>query len=236
MNNSHDDDKTARRIRSFVKRPGRVTPGQRKAFERLLPRYCLDPSSSEVLDLDAVFGRSAARRTLEIGYGDGESLVSLAKSRPDEDFLGMEVHEPGIGHCMLAAESAEISNLRLLADDAITVMTRRLAAASLARINLYFPDPWPKKRHHKRRIVAPYFLGLAHGVLGAGGRLHIATDWAPYAEHIDETMEASPLFRLFERREHDGDQPIDRQTTKFERRGLRLGHRIVDWVFEKIAA
>ncbi len=225
------DELKRRRIRSFVKRPGRVTEGQRRAFERLWPQYGL-VTDGKALDLAAVFGRTAPC-VLEIGYGNGDSLAAQASTERDHDFIGIEVHEPGIGHCMIAGEEAGLSNLRLLAEDAIDVLTKSIAPDALSRINLYFPDPWPKKKHHKRRIVGEPFLSLAARALCAGGRLHIATDWAPYAEHIDETMAACTLFKPLKRTLHDGDKPIARITTKFERRGLKLGHRIVDWVFEK---
>ena len=135
---------------------------------------------------------------------------------------------------MLAARAAGVGNLRLIGHDAIEVLETMLAPASLARINLYFPDPWPKKRHHKRRIVQPAFLELCHSRLHTSASLHIATDWANYAEHIDEVLAESPLFECAERREHDGDQPLSRPATKFETRGLKKGHRIWDWRFQKI--
>lgn len=221
-----------RRIRSFVKRPGRVTEGQRRAFERLWPQYGL-VTEGQKLDLETVFGRKAPC-VLEIGYGNGDSLVAQASAERDHDFIGIEVHEPGVGHCMIAAEEAGLDNLRLLAEDAIDVLAKSIAPGALSRINLYFPDPWPKKKHHKRRIVGERFLSLASRALCEGGKLHIATDWAPYAEHIDEVIADCALFSQLQRVLHDGDQPVARISTKFERRGLKLGHRIVDWVFEKV--
>jgi len=180
------------------------------------------------LDLESAFGRSAPV-VLEIGFGNGETLVEQARMSPERNFLGVEVHEPGVGHCLLKAEEAGITNLRVIMHDAIEVLTHQLREGSLARVNLYFPDPWPKKRHHKRRIVQPAFLDLVADRLVPGGALHIATDWANYAEHIDEVVGASDRFSLAEARDHDGDQPLDRPQTKFERRGLRHGHRIRDW-------
>jgi tRNA (guanine-N7-)-methyltransferase len=222
-----------RPIRSFVRRTGRLTPSQRRALDELWPQYGVDAGTG-VLDLDVLFGRRAPR-VLEIGFGNGETLVAQAAGHEDWDFLGIEVHEPGIGHCLLAARDAGIGNLRLIAADAVDVLGERIGSASLARINLYFPDPWPKKRHHKRRIVQPEFVALCADRLAPGGALHVATDWANYAEHIDEVLAASPAFRCAERREHAGDAALDRPQTKFERRGLRHGHRIVDWRFEKTA-
>ena len=185
----------------------------------------------ETIDFEALFGRSAPR-AVEIGFGNGDSLVELAASRPDMDFLGIEVHEPGIGHCLIRMRETGIDNLRIVCHDAIEVLEQGIAPASLERINLYFPDPWPKKRHHKRRIVAPRFLDLCAIVLKPGGTLQIATDWDNYAEHIDETLAADPRFACRERRVHAGDEPLDRAATKFERRGLKRGHRIHDWCFE----
>lgn len=166
---------------------------------------------------------------LEIGFGNGETLVQQAVENPQMNFVGIEVHEPGVGHCMLKAHDAGITNLKLIMHDAIEVLRDQVAPESVQRVNLYFPDPWPKKRHHKRRIVQPGFLELLHSRLAQNGELHIATDWANYAEHIDEVLDHSDLFTCAERREHAGDQPLDRPSTKFEQRGLKKGHRIVDW-------
>ena len=220
-----------RPIRSFVRRAGRLTASQQRALDELWPAYGV-AYTGEVIDFAALFGRSATV-TLEIGFGNGETLVAMAAAQPDRDFLGIEVHDPGIGHCLIAAAEADVSNLRLIAHDAIEVLGNQIASGSLARINLYFPDPWPKKRHHKRRIVQPGFLALCADRLAPGGALHIATDWANYAEHIDDVFARSQHFRCAERREHQGDRPLDRPVTKFERRGLRHGHGIVDWRFEK---
>jgi len=220
-----------RPIRSFVRRAGRLTPSQQRALDELWPVYGIDPGN-DALDLSSVFGRSGPT-VLEIGFGNGETLVQQAAENPDCDYIGIEVHEPGVGHCLLTAQKAGISNLKLIAHDAIEVLEAHVPLDSLQRINLYFPDPWPKKRHHKRRIIQPAFLRLCADRLAAGGALHVATDWANYAEHIDEVLAESNLFRCSERREHDGDKPLDRPMTKFERRGLRKGHRIWDWRFEK---
>ena len=228
---SDDGQQHRRPVRSFVRRAGRLTASQARALEELWPARGI-PFAQRPLDLDAVFGRTAPR-VLEIGFGNGESLVEQARQHPELDFLGVEVHEPGIGHCLIAARAAGVGNLRLIAHDAIEVLAGQIPDAALSRINLYFPDPWPKKRHHKRRIVQPAFLELCARRLAPGGTLHVATDWADYAEHIEATLAASPHFRCTGRREHGGDAPLDRPATKFERRGLREGHRIRDWRFEK---
>ncbi|MDX1506700.1 MAG: tRNA (guanosine(46)-N7)-methyltransferase TrmB [Woeseiaceae bacterium] len=220
-----------RPIRSFVRRTGRITNSQQKALDELWPAYGIG-FSAQRLDLDALFGR-AAPRVVEIGFGNGDTLVQQAAAAPDTDFLGIEVHEPGIGHCLIAARAAGLTNLRLVRHDAIEVLEHQLPERSISRINLYFPDPWPKKRHHKRRIVQPAFLDLCASRLVPGGALHIATDWANYAEHIDATLAGHAAFSCIERREHAGDRPLDRPRTKFEQRGLRKGHRIVDWRFER---
>ena len=220
-----------RSVRSFVRRAGRLTPSQQRALNELWPVFGVD-FTGELLEFDALFGRRAPQ-VLEIGFGNGESLVQQAKDSPELDFLGIEVHEPGIGHCMLQAQAAGITNLRLINHDAVEVLALAIPPKSLHRINLYFPDPWPKKRHHKRRLVQPAFIEQLHSRLEASGTLHIATDWANYAEHIDEVMRDSVLFELEECRGHAGDQPLDRPGTKFERRGLKRGHRIVDWRFRK---
>ena len=233
MTDGQDDSATRRTIRSFVRRAGRITQSQQRALDELWPQYGVQYSDSP-LQLDKLFGRTAPI-VVEIGFGNGESLVDQAAANPDQDFLGIEVHEPGIGHCLLKAENADIHNLKIIAHDAIEVLRDQVEPATLSRVNLYFPDPWPKKRHHKRRIVRPDFVDLIADKLGAGGTLNIATDWANYAEHIDEVLSHSDRFTCIDRREHDGDEPLGRPQTKFERRGLRKGHRISDRCFEKTA-
>ena len=232
MSNAEKTGPRRRTIRTFVRRAGRMTSPQRKALVDLWPRYGLDFAEKSI-DFASVFGNTADV-CLEIGFGNGDTLVQQAQENPQQNYIGVEVHEPGVGHCLNAARKADITNLRLIVHDASDVLQRQMAVDSLNRINLYFPDPWPKKRHHKRRIVQPSFLELCADRLRPGGALHIATDWANYAEHIDAVLGASARFKVSERREHDGDQPLDRPRTKFERRGLRKGHRIWDWRFERI--
>ena len=221
-----------RTIRSFVRRSGRLTPSQQKALVELWPAMGIN-YSSELLDLDAEFGRTGPV-VLEIGFGNGETLVQQARENSDRNYLGVEVHEPGVGHCLLQARDAEINNLRLISHDAIEVLTQQIPLVSLSRVNLYFPDPWPKKRHHKRRIVQHDFLNLIADRLHDNGALNIATDWANYAEHIDEVISQSDRFTCAERHEHNGERPLDRPRTKFEQRGLKKGHQICDWSFTKL--
>ncbi|MGH8222853.1 MAG: tRNA (guanosine(46)-N7)-methyltransferase TrmB [Woeseiaceae bacterium] len=221
-----------REIHSFVRRSGRVTAAQQRALAELWPRFGIDYSSRR-LDLDEVFGRSAPR-VLEIGFGNGETFVAQAAADPGCDYLGVEVHEPGIGHALLLAGRAGLSNLRVIAEDAVAVLSEQIADAALRRINIYFPDPWPKKRHHKRRLLQPEFLELLAPKLERGGALHLATDWAGYAAHIDELVAGQSAFRTGERREHSGEAALDRPATKFEKRGLDRGHRIWDWRLVRI--
>ena len=228
---AHEQERR-RTIRSFVKRAGRMTPAQGRALRELWPEYGI-AYSQDPLDLETVFGRPAPR-VLEIGFGNGETLVEQASADPASDYIGVEVHEPGVGHCMLHAEKARISNIRLIRYDAIDVLRNQIPGNSLSRINLYFPDPWPKKRHHKRRILRLSFLELAAQKIETGGTFQIATDWENYAGEIDALIESQEHFSLTEKRVHSGDDPLDRPVTKFERRGLSLGHRISDWRLTRI--
>jgi tRNA (guanine-N7-)-methyltransferase len=211
---------TRRAVRSFVLRAGRTTVAQRRALEELWPHYGVG-FAPQPLDLDALFGRRAAR-TLEIGIGNGETLVELAARDPAGDYLGIEVHEPGIGHCLLRIAELGLGNVRLIRHDAVEVLREQLPAASLERVLLLFPDPWPKKRHHKRRIVNPDFLRLVAACLTPGGVFHVATDWAPYAEHIRQIVAAEPRFEPL-----PAGSPA-RSPTRFERRGERLGHEVFE--------
>lgn len=209
-----------------------MTPAQERALRELWPRYGVD-FSPQTLNLDELFGRPADK-VLEIGFGDGEALVRDAALQPETDFLGVEIHEPGVGRCLMAARDLGLTNLRVIMHDAVEVLRDQVEDGAFSRVHLYFPDPWPKKRHHKRRLVQPAFLELVASKLESGGLLHIATDWENYAEHIDDLIGRSPAFVLAERLVHDGDHPTPgRQTTKFERRGLKMGHRIWDWCLRK---
>ena len=218
------------RIRSFIRRQGRLTVAQSRAMEELWPVYGLE--ENQPLVAKAVFGRSAPL-VLEIGFGNGESLAAMAAAHPDQDFVGIEVHTPGVGHLLLCAERLELKNLRVYCADAIEILSRQVDDASLQRVQLFFPDPWPKKRHHKRRIVNNAFLQLVCRKLKPGGIFHAATDWEPYAEHMAETLDAYPeLYRL-----HAASafvpRPDYRPLTKFETRGQRLGHGVWDLLYRK---
>lgn len=219
-------------IRSYVLRQGRLTKGQRHAFETYRSRYLL-PYDGQPVNLDSLFGRSA-ERVLEIGFGNGESLLEQALASPDKDFIGIEVHAPGVGHLMVEAERQGISNLRLFQYDAVEVLQACISDGALDVVQVFFPDPWPKKRHHKRRIIQPAFVELLITKLKDGGRLHCATDWTPYAEHMMEVLSALPsLSNVVSAGEYFKGADVFRPLTKFERRGLRLGHTIKDLVFEK---
>jgi tRNA (guanine-N7-)-methyltransferase len=221
-----------REIRSFVVRAGRMTGAQERAWRELWPAWGVD-NSSVAIDFVALFGREAPL-TLEIGFGNGESLVALACAHPDRNFVGLEVHPPGVGHLMLRCEAERLGNVRVICDDAVEVLRKRVPDASLDEVLLYFPDPWPKKRHHKRRIVQPAFVDLVVRKLRPGGVFRMATDWQPYAEHMLATAGACAQLR---NESASGDfvpRPASRPVTRFERRGQRLGHGVWDLAFRRI--
>jgi tRNA (guanine-N7-)-methyltransferase len=221
-----------RHVRSFVRREGRITQSQQRALDNLLPRFGVPLEG--LLDLDAVFGRQAPR-TLEIGFGNGASLAKMASVAPEQDFLGIEVHRPGVGHLLLEIERYRLGNVRVICADAVEILEQHIAPASLDRVLLFFPDPWPKTRHHKRRILQPAFVALIHDRLKPGGVFHMATDWQPYAEQMLEVMEVAPGFRNSAGRGEYAPKPEYRPETKFERRGLRLGHGVWDLVYVREA-
>lgn len=217
-----------RRIRSFVRREGRMTKSQQSALERLWPRYVVEPEGA--LDLDAIFGRRAPR-VLEIGFGMGDSLAATAAAQPERDYLGIEVHRPGVGSLLSRLEDDIITNVRVVCHDAVEVLQRCVADESFDAVQLFFPDPWPKKRHHKRRIVQPAFVELLRRKLKPGGLFHVATDWEHYAEHVLAVMAQAPGFRNAAGAARYVERPDERPATKFERRGERLGHVIRDLIF-----
>lgn len=221
-----------RQIRSFVRREGRMTISQQRAFERYWERYGLSVEGG-LLNLDQVFGRGA-KRCLEIGFGMGHSLLEMAKQQPDWDFIGIEVHRPGVGALLAGVEQLQLTNIRIFCADAIEVLRHCIPDASLDLVQLFFPDPWPKKRHHKRRILQPAFVDLIHQKLAADGMFHMATDWENYAIHMLEVMQDSPKFRNTSKTGDFIPRPQTRPVTKFELRGQRLGHNVWDLLFTKI--
>lgn len=220
-------DGEPRPIRSYVRRPGRMGPGQQRALETLGPRYVL-PFKAAPLDLAQVFGR-AAPVILEIGFGMGAATAEVAAAQPDCDFIGVEVHEPGVGALLKRVGELNLTNLRIVQHDAVPVLAQMIAPASLAGIHVWFPDPWHKKRHNKRRLIRPELTALLASRLAPGGYLHCATDWQPYAEQMLEVLSAEPALR----NSVEGYAPCPpwRPQTKFERRGLNLGHGVWDLVF-----
>jgi tRNA (guanine-N7-)-methyltransferase len=220
-----------RAIRSFVTRAGRITPAQERALHEHWPLFGLEPTDA-ALTLDAVFGRSAAR-TLEIGFGNGDYLLGRAQEAPERDFLGIEVHRPGVGHLLLAAARAGVRNLRVVCHDAVEILPL-IPAGALDEVLLLFPDPWPKKRHHKRRIVQPEFVELVAHRLCAGGRFRLATDWEPYADHMLAVLRGCARLRNCAGEDGFVTRPADRLATRFERRGTRLGHNVRDLAFERL--
>ena len=217
-----------RMIRSFVRREGRMTRAQHDALERLRKAYLL--AEDDLRDLDHVFKRRAPR-VLEIGFGMGDALAVMAKAQPHWDYLGIEVHRPGIGSLLLKLEKDGSDNVRVICADAVEVLRRHLPDAGLDAVHLFFPDPWPKRRHHKRRIVQAEFVELVRGKLKPGGRFHIATDWEDYARHILAVMEAARGFVNSAGAGNFSPRPPERPLTKFEQRGQRLGHGVWDLMF-----
>lgn len=229
---SHSDEpKYLRRIRSFVLREGRLTKGQQRSLELFWPTMGLE-YQPELYDLEQVFGRKAPL-VLEIGFGMGKSLVAMAKAAPLMDFIGIEVHKPGVGACLGEAETEGVQNLRLFEHDAVEVLRDCIADASLDTIQLFFPDPWHKKRHHKRRIVQPEFVQMLKQKLKIGGVFHMATDWENYAEHMLEVMNAAEGYRNLAADQKYVPRPDHRPLTKFENRGVKLGHGVWDLMFER---
>lgn len=220
-----------RGVRSYVRRQGRMTPGQQRAFAELMPRYGVVLGNAP-LDLPTLFGRSAPV-TLEIGFGMGDALLEMAAAAPERDFLGVEVHRPGIGRLLAGLDAGSLTNVRVIEGDAVQVLERMLGDGVLDRVLLLFPDPWPKKRHHKRRLLQAAFVELAARRLAAGGLFHAATDWAPYAEQMREVLEACPQFENCAGPGAYSARPDYRPQTKFERRGVALGHAVFDLLYRR---
>jgi len=228
-----DKEKYMRKIRSFVKREGRMTNRQSTAIETLWPTIGVD-YQEQMLDMKALFGREAPV-VLEIGFGMGKSLVEMAKNAPEKNFIGIEVHTPGVGACLADAGEAGITNLRILNHDAVEVLEHMIPEQSLATFQLYFPDPWHKARHHKRRIVQPAFIENMRHKLAIGGVIHMATDWENYAEYMLEVLQAATDFKNTSPSGNYAERPDWRPLTKFENRGNKLGHGVWDLLFERIS-
>ena len=230
---TQETDKPHRTIRSYVLRQGRLTRGQQRAFDRYWPQLGLEYQPRQ-LDLTGLFG-NANPVFLEIGFGNGESLAEMARRSPQHNFIGIEVHAPGVGHLLMKLEEYGCQNVCVCRHDAVEVLQHMIPDASLAGVFLFFPDPWHKKRHHKRRIVQAAFVELLARKIRPGGFFHAATDWQNYAEHMLEVLQAQA--QLFRNTSPSGDfvaRPEHRPLTKFEQRGLRLGHGVWDLVFERL--
>ena len=232
--NNPGDTIHSRGINSFVLRQGRVSNAQARAVEELLPRYGV-PYAVAPLDLDALFGRVErhAPKILEIGFGMGETTAQIAAAHPEHDYLGIEVHTPGVGSLLKQIVELGLTNLRIIRHDAVEVLRNMIAPQTLDGVHIFFPDPWPKKRHHKRRLIQPAFVVLLASRLKPGGILHCATDWEEYAQQMVDVLSAEPLL---ENTATDfAPRPDSRPQTKFEQRGLRLGHGVWDVVFRRRA-
>lgn len=221
---------TDRQIRSFVLRKGKMTTGQKKAVEELMPIYAFDPD--QTIDFDKLYSNSNPV-WLDIGFGNGESIIHAAQQHPEVNFLGIEVHLPGVGHLLMAIKELGLNNVRIIRNDAVDMLNLFIADQSLAAIHVYFPDPWHKKRHHKRRIMNQEFLDLIQTKLKTGGRLHYASDWHPYALEVQELLAANTWLENQERNNAFASRPEWRPVTKFERRGQKLEHGSYDLIMTK---
>ncbi len=228
MNENTPEELTHRRIRSYVLRQGRLTKGQEKALADNWPKFGID-YVPEVLDLSKAFGRQESSKVLEIGFGMGETTARISQSMPERDFLGVEVHTPGVGGLLKLIGELSISNVRIIQHDAVDVLNNMIADASLDGIHIFFPDPWHKKRHHKRRLIQSNFVRLLCSKLKSGGYLHVATDWEEYAEWVLEILKQEPL--LTNSSKDYATKPAYRPLTKFENRGIKLGHGVWDLIF-----
>jgi tRNA (guanine-N7-)-methyltransferase len=230
---TNEDTTSRREIRSFVLRAGRITDAQRRALDELWPRFGIDVVPGTRIDLDARFGR-VAPRVLEIGFGNGENVAALAAADPARDFVGVEVHPPGVGRLLRLAAEHDLRNLRVLRHDAVALLRDALEPDALDAVLILFPDPWHKKRHHKRRLVQRPFLDLLASRIRLGGQLALATDWEPYAQQMLELLTAHPQFRnLAPGGSGYAPRPAWRLQTRFERRGERLGHGVWDLAFAR---
>jgi tRNA (guanine-N7-)-methyltransferase len=227
------DGRPRRAIRSFVLREGRLTAAQERAFSELWPRFGVDWTPGAPLDPAALFGNDRPV-VLEVGFGNGESLAEMAERDPERNWLGIEVHRPGVGHLLLEIERRGLTNLRVMRHDAVEVLRAGIEPGALEAVQLFFPDPWPKKRHHKRRILSRELVDLLARVIRSGGIFHAATDWAPYAEQMLDVLDgASDLFENTAGTGAYAPRPAVRPLTKFEQRGERLGHPVADLIYRR---
>jgi tRNA (guanine-N7-)-methyltransferase len=225
------EDLTQRRIRSFVLRQGRLTKGQERALETGLPKFGI-PYAEALLDLKQLFGRVESKKILEIGFGMGETTAKIAQTLPDCDFVAAEVHTPGVGSLLKLIVENNIPNIRIIQHDVVEVLQHMVSEASLDGVHIFFPDPWHKKRHHKRRLIQAEFVKVLCSKLKPGGYLHVATDWQEYAEWVLEVLSAE--LQLKNTADDYAEKPSYRPLTKFENRGIKLGHGVWDMVFKRV--
>jgi tRNA (guanine-N7-)-methyltransferase len=229
----HEPDDTVRRrsIRSFVLRAGRATAAQQRALDELWPKYGIGAQDA-TLDFDRIFGRRAPRM-LEIGFGAGEALLAFAQAHPELDCIGIEVHRPGVGHLLLGVEAAKLTNVRVIDRDAVEVVRNEIPSSSISLVHIFFPDPWHKKRHHKRRLIQAPFVALLARIIASGGALRLATDWEHYALQMREVLDATPEFENVAGDAGFVPRTEVRPLTRFERRGHRLGHGVWDLEYRR---
>ena len=229
--NPQDAEAGRRRIRSFVLRQGRLTKGQARALETVFPKFGIS-YKPELLDLNKQFNRADSKKILEIGFGMGETTAKIAQTLPESDFLAAEVHTPGVGALLKLIDELALTNIRVIQHDVVEVLQNMLADGSLDGVHIFFPDPWHKKRHHKRRLIQAEFVKLLCAKLKAGGYIHVATDWQEYAEWVLEVLNAEP--QLKNTAKDYAEKPVYRPLTKFENRGIKLGHGVWDMVFKRV--
>lgn len=225
------ESENLRPIRSFVRRNGRITPAQQRALETFSTQYIIEPN--ENLDLNQIFGRTTAKH-LEIGFGRGEALLAMAMAHPENDYIGIEVHLPGVGSVLNEAAKLHLTNIRVICHDAVEVLEKYLLSQSLDHVYIFFPDPWHKSRHHKRRLIQEKFIHTLAHCLKPAAYVHLATDWEEYAEQMRQTFENSTEFRNCIQPNSFAPRCEDRPLTKFERRGQRLGHGVWDLCYQRV--
>jgi tRNA (guanine-N7-)-methyltransferase len=230
IDTAQDNEASQRRIRSFVLRQGRLTKGQARALETVFPKFGIT-YQYELLDLNTQFGRADSKKILEIGFGMGETTAKIAQTLPEYDFLAAEVHTPGVGALLKLIDELALTNVRVIQHDVVEVLQNMLPDASLDGIHIFFPDPWHKKRHHKRRLIQAAFVKLLCAKFKCGGYIHVATDWQEYAEWVLEVLSAEPQLKNMA--EDYAEKPDYRPLTKFENRGIKLGHGVWDMVFTR---